>query len=194
MAIQARPTDHFSPRGLPVIWRIGHPEATIESRVDNHERGTCMTEAMKIGELAQATFCPVETVRYYEREGLLPAPERTSGNYRLYGPAHVERLRFIRHCRSLDMTHGEIRTLLAFRDAPERQCAEVNALLDEHIGHVAQRIDELKLLERELKALRRQCHAVNAARDCGIMRSLGRDAGRLAGTDNDHRELRRTHR
>ena len=113
-----------------------------------------MARGMRIGELAQATSCPVETVRYYEREGLLPAPPRSSGNYRLYGTAHVERLRFIRHCRSLDMNHSEIRTLLKFRDAPEKQCDEVNALLDEHIGHVACRIAELKLLARDLADLR----------------------------------------
>jgi len=62
----------------------------------------------------------VETIRYYEREGLLPVPARTGGNYRLYGTQHVERLRFIRNCRSLDMTHDEIRTLLAFRDGAMR--------------------------------------------------------------------------
>lgn len=95
-----------------------------------------MATRMKIGDLARVTFCSVETVRYYERAELLPAPARSSGNYRLYGSAHVERLRFIRHCRSLDMTHDEIRTLLAFRDAPDKECNEVNALLDEHIGHV----------------------------------------------------------
>ena len=153
-----------------------------------------MTSGMKIGDLAQATFCPVETVRYYERAGLLPAPARSGGNYRLYGPAHVERLRFIRHCRSLDMSHDEIRTLLKFRDAPEKQCAEVNALLDEHIGHVARRIDELALLARELKALRSQCRAVRTARDCGIMQSLDCDTGRLAKADESHRRVNRTHR
>ena len=78
-----------------------------------------MAADMRIGDLAQATLCPVETIRYYEREGLLPAPARSGGNYRLYGTQHVERLRFIRNCRSLDMTHDEIRTLLAFRDGPE---------------------------------------------------------------------------
>ena len=80
---------------------------------------------------------------------LLPSLARSRSNYRLYGPAHVERLRFIRHCRSPDMTHDEIRTLLAFRDAPAKKCDEVNALLDEHIGHVARRIRELKVLKRE---------------------------------------------
>ena len=64
---------------------------------------------MKIGELATLTGCPVETIRYYEREGLLPAPSRSAGNYRQYDTAHVERLSFIRHCRSLDMTQEEIR-------------------------------------------------------------------------------------
>jgi len=155
---------------------------------------TTMTSSMKIGDLARATRCAVETVRYYEREGLLPSPARSGGNYRLYGPGHVERLRFIRHCRSLDMTHDEIRALLAFRDAPGKKCDEVNALLDEHIGHVARRIDELRLLERELKKLRGQCRVVRTARDCGIMQSLGRDAGRAATANENHGRLRRTHR
>ena len=65
---------------------------------------------MKIGELAQIAQCTVETVRYYEKEGLLPSPARTAGNFRLYGLGHVERLRFIRNCRALDMSHDEIRT------------------------------------------------------------------------------------
>ena len=153
-----------------------------------------MAAGMKIGDLAQATLCPVETVRYYEREGLLPAPARSSGNYRLYGQHHVERLRFIRNCRSLDMTHDEIRALLAFRDGPEKKCDEVNTLLDEHIGHVARRIRELRALERELKDLRSHCQTVRAVRDCGIMKSLGRSAGRVTPTCEDHGRLNRTHR
>lgn len=153
-----------------------------------------MTTRMKIGDLAQAAVCPVETVRYYEREGLLPAPARSSGNYRLYGPQHVERLRFIRHCRSLDMTHDEIRMLLAFRDGPEKRCDEVNALLDEHISHVARRIGELRALERELKELRGECRTVRAVRDCGIMQSLGRDSNQKTPTSKGHGRLDRTHR
>jgi Cd(II)/Pb(II)-responsive transcriptional regulator len=153
-----------------------------------------MAAGMRIGDLAQATLCPVETIRYYEREGLLPAPARSDGNYRLYGTQHVERLRFIRNCRSLDMTHDEIRTLLAFRDGPEEKCDEVNALLDEHIGHVAHRIRELKSLERELKQLRSQCYDIRTVSDCGIMQSLGRDAGRKVPTRASHGPLDRTHR
>jgi Cd(II)/Pb(II)-responsive transcriptional regulator len=99
-----------------------------------------MSGNLKIGDLGKRTDCPVETIRYYEQEGLLPAPARSQSNYRLYGDAHVERLQFIRHCRSLDMTLDEIRSLLRFRDAPEDNCEEVNLLLDQHIGHVARRM------------------------------------------------------
>lgn len=67
---------------------------------------------MKIGELAQVAQCTVETVRYYEKAGLLPETPRTAGNFRVYGPGHVERLRFIRNCRALDMSHEEIHTHL----------------------------------------------------------------------------------
>lgn len=87
-----------------------------------------MNAGLRIGELAQRTGTQVETIRYYEREGLLPEPARSEGNYRLYDRAHAERLSFIRHCRSLDMTLDEIRVLLQFRDAPEQNCGEVNAV------------------------------------------------------------------
>jgi len=129
-------------------------------------------ELLKIGELAKRTGSQVETIRYYEREGLLPAPARSEGNYRLYGPSHAERLQFIRHCRSLDMTLGEIRELLSFRDAPEESCNQVNLLLDGHIEHVGQRIQELQSLQKQLKALRSTCHSAQAAKDCEILQTL----------------------
>jgi len=131
-----------------------------------------MQANVKIGELANRTECPVETIRYYEREGLLPPAARSEANYRLYGEVHVERLQFIRHCRSLDMTLDEIRSLLSFRDAPEQNCMEVNTLLDKHIGHVAHRITELRNLQKQLKALRSQCQTAQAAKDCGILQGL----------------------
>lgn len=127
---------------------------------------------MRIGEFARHADCPVETVRFYERAGLLPVAARSAGNYRLYGKAHVERLQFIRYCRSLDMTLDEIRTLLRFCESPDENCDEVNALLDEHIGHVAERMAELKTLEHQLRELRRLCGKPCAARDCGILNQL----------------------
>lgn len=127
---------------------------------------------MKIGELAQASSTPVETIRYYERQGLLPAPARSEGNFRVYEPAHLERLQFIRHCRGLDMSLDEVRVLLRFRDAPQSDCGDVNALLDEHIDHVSRRIRELRALERQLKALRERCAGAPGAEACGILEGL----------------------
>ena len=127
---------------------------------------------MKIGELAQKTGMQVETVRYYEKEGLLPRIGRTDSNYRVYNDTHVERLLFIRHCRSLDMTLDEIRILLHFRDMPDESCERVDALLDKHIGHVAERIRDLKKLEKQLKNLREQCHGAKNMADCGILNAL----------------------
>jgi len=141
---------------------------------------------MKIGELGQIAQCTVETVRYYEKEGLLPQPERTSGNFRSYGPQHLERLRFIRNCRALDMTHGEIRTLLEVMDAPASGCGRVNALLDEHIGHVDARIAELMQLKQQLGELRHQCQAEQPAAACGILQGL-------VSMESEARQERHTH-
>ncbi|NRF65493.1 Cd(II)/Pb(II)-responsive transcriptional regulator [Aquincola sp. S2] len=127
---------------------------------------------MRIGDLANATGTPVETIRYYEREGLLPPPRRADNNYRMYLPLHAERLAFIRQCRNLDMTLDEVRTLLRLRDAPGEDCGEVNALLDEHIEHVSHRIRELRRLQQDLKALRARCSAAHAVADCGILNEL----------------------
>lgn len=127
---------------------------------------------MKIGELARATQTQAETIRFYEREGLLPAAPRTESNYRSYGQTHVERLTLIRRCRALDMNLDEIRALLEVWDAQGAECGEVNALLDEHINHVTQRIKELEALRIELKALRARCGSAAAVGDCGILQGL----------------------
>jgi Cd(II)/Pb(II)-responsive transcriptional regulator len=131
---------------------------------------------MKIGELAARAGCDVQTVRFYEREGILPEPEREASGYRRYGEQHVQRLLFVRHCRSLDMSLSEVRVLLRFMDAPEEGCGEVNQVLDEHIGHVSRRIRELRLLEKQLKALRQRCGAERTADQCGILAGLSEAA------------------
>jgi Cd(II)/Pb(II)-responsive transcriptional regulator len=156
-----------------------------------------MSHELKIGELAKRAGCLVETVRYYEKEGLLPEPGRSEGNYRLYGKNHLERLQFIRNCRLLDMTMDEIRRLLEFRDAPEENCCEVNVLLDEHIGHVADRIAELKNLQKQLRELRALCSQTQAAKDCGILQSLAMPLEKtehpVEGKSSNSR-LKRTHK
>lgn len=141
---------------------------------------------LKIGELAKRSGCLVETIRFYEKEGLLPQTVRSRGNFRLYGEEHAERLQFIRHCRSLDMTLDEIRDLLKFRDAPQDNCAEVNLLLDKHIAHVAQRIEELKVLEKQLISLRKLCQTPEAGKDCRILQNLAATEGTMAKNIGSH--------
>lgn len=141
-----------------------------------------MSEVLKIGELAERTSCQVETIRYYERIGMLPPPMRSPNNYRRYGDAHVERLLFIRHCRALDMTLDEVRVLLNFRDRPDEDCDGVNELLDKHIGHVVERIASLSALERQLRELRGRCRAADASKACGILHALAEPAPAQGGT------------
>ena len=127
---------------------------------------------MKIGQLSEAARTQVETIRFYEREGLLAEPKRTAGNYRIYDQTHLDRLLFIRHCRALDMTLDEIRVLLRFLDAPTENCSAVNALIDAHLGHVAARVKELHLLEIQLKSLQQRCQAGHVVSECGILNEL----------------------
>jgi len=140
---------------------------------------------MKISDLAKAAHTQSETIRFYERKGLLPEAPRTAANYRFYDKSHLQRLAFIRHCRSLDMTLDEIAALLRFKDAPQANCEGVNALLDAHVGHVAQRIRELKALEKELRALRLQCASSQSAAECGILSGLD-EAARQGGRPLAH--------
>lgn len=148
---------------------------------------------MKIGDLAKKAGCQVETVRYYEREGLLPAPARTERNYRLYGSPHLERLVFIRNCRTLDMTLEEIQRLLALRDLPHESCAGINSLVDEHIEHVEARINSLLALRDQLTELRDRCNSPQESEDCGILRQLNVSGGVQPLPDDGHTHVGKSH-
>ncbi|MGO2339002.1 MAG: Cd(II)/Pb(II)-responsive transcriptional regulator [Psychrobacter sp.] len=128
--------------------------------------------AIKIGELAKRTGATVETIRYYEKEGLLPEPSRSAGNYRLYREDHVERLQFIMHCRTLDMTLNEVQTLLGYWDEPDKDCADVDHLLDDHIHAVEIRMQELAQLKQHLTVLRQKCIGNTSTVSCGILQTL----------------------
>jgi len=128
---------------------------------------------MKIGKLAERSGCQVETIRYYERIGILMPPERSSNNYRAYNEDHAERLLFIRQCRALDMTLEEIRVLLDLRDHAEQNCVGVNELLDKHIAEVSARITALSTLEVQLKELRGRCVNTDSTSACAILQALG---------------------
>ena len=126
---------------------------------------------MKIGALAAAAGCTTETVRYYEKEGLLPEADRTESNYRSYGPHHLDLLRFIRNCRALDMTQEEIRVLLAAMDSADTACSVADTMVGEHIGHVEMRIAELEGLKRQLLELRQRCRGEESGH-CSILQGL----------------------
>lgn len=99
---------------------------------------------MRIGELARRADTDAETVRYYEREGLLEAPARTPSGYRAYGPSDLERLNFIRHCRSLDMPLAEIKRLLDLSRHAQVPCAEVDKLVSAHLERVRAKLSALQ--------------------------------------------------
>ncbi len=127
---------------------------------------------MRIGELAAQAGVDVQTVRYYEREGLLEAPARTGSGYRAYGPAHVERLVFIRHCRSLDMPLADVKRLLELSRDRGVSCEDVNHLVQAHLERVRAKRAALQALEAQLGALRAQCDSGHRVADCGILEEL----------------------
>lgn len=127
---------------------------------------------MRIGEFAARGGCDVQTVRFYEREGLLAAPDREASGYRSYADRDLARLQFIRHCRSLDVPLREVRQLLELADTPRQSCKQVDALLDRHIAQVQRRLRALAALDEQLVALRRQCKGANGDRACAIIESF----------------------
>jgi len=127
---------------------------------------------MRIGELAHRTGVEVDTIRYYEKAGLLPSPSRQGNGYRDYGERHGERLSFIRHCRALDMPLTDIKRLLDFVAHPEADCGDINRLIDRQLERVRVRLNSMQALERQLAALRAQCDENSTARECGILHEL----------------------
>jgi DNA-binding transcriptional MerR regulator len=131
---------------------------------------------MRIGQLAGATGADVETIRYYEREGLLAAPPRDASGYRRYDAAALRRLTFIRHCRALDVGLDGVRRLLAILDDPGCGCDTADSLVDAQIGRVRERIASLHALEATLVALRSRCEAPTTSASCRILEELARPA------------------
>ena len=129
------------------------------------------TNVLTIGHLARATATKVETIRFYEKTGLLPAPARTSGNYRAYGAAHLNRLSFIRRARDLGFSIEQIRALLGLADNKDQPCGEVDAIAQEHLAAVDRKIRDLKALRRELDRMIGQCRHGTVA-ECRIIETL----------------------
>lgn len=127
---------------------------------------------MQIGELARQAGIKVDTIRYYEKAGLLPSPPRRPNGYRSYGRSHVDRLAFIRHCRALDMPLDDIARLIALETRPEADCTTVDRLVEAQLDRVRAQIADLQELERQLRALRTRCTSRASVSECGILQEL----------------------
>lgn len=128
---------------------------------------------MKIGAAAASSGCHIETIRYYERVGLLPRPARTSSGYRTYRPEEVDRLRFITRGRELGFSLEEIRSLLALADDPALSCRDVDQVARHHLADIQQRVRELRRIARELERTITSC-AGGRRGQCAILGALHR--------------------
>ena len=132
-----------------------------------------------IGELARRTGCKPETIRWYERVGLLPAPPRSAGRFRRYDAAAVRRLRFVRRARALGFTLDRVRALLALAGQGREGCAAARRLAAGNLGDVRDKIRDLRAMERALAATVRRC-AAGAAPGCAVIDALFAEPGRAA--------------
>ena len=126
---------------------------------------------MRRGELAQRSGCNIETVRFYEKQGLLPAPPRTTGGHRDYDAEHLKRLTFIRRSRELGFTLDEVRSLLTLVDGSNWTCAEVRAMTLEHLSDIRRKIADLEKLAQILEDMAAQCDG-GAVPECPIIDTL----------------------
>ncbi len=125
-----------------------------------------------IGEAARRSGVPVETIRYYERAGVVPGPPRSESGRRVYDAAGIARLSLIKRCRDLGFTLAEARALLALSENSDAACGEVKAIAEGHLAEVGRKIRALRDLEAALGELVRECAEGNTA--CPALRSLAR--------------------
>ncbi|CAI2719614.1 MerR family transcriptional regulator [Nitrospina watsonii] len=130
-----------------------------------------MAGQMTIGGLSKQTDCNIETIRYYEKIGMLPTPRRTGGGHRVYNDEHARRLQFIRRARTLGFSLDDVRRLLALAEGKPKSCGKVKTLAEAHLEDIQSRIRDLKAMEKVLKQLVSQCTG-RTAPDCPIIDSL----------------------
>jgi MerR family copper efflux transcriptional regulator len=135
-------------------------------------------QTMTIGRLARAAGVNIDTIRYYERNGLLPAPLRRASGYREYAPSDVERLHFIRRSKDLGFTLAEIAELLSLTADRDTDMRGVKLKAEERLGQVEHKIKELQRVRRGLKALIGACPGHGELANCPIVAALGRSSNR----------------
>lgn len=126
---------------------------------------------LTIGALSRHTGVNIETIRYYEKSGIMPDPPRSAGGYRLYGQKHQKRLGFIRRCRQLGFSMSDIKGLLDLVDGREFTCGEVHALTVKHADQVRDKINDLKRLEKTLRTIASECTGEQVP-ECPIVDAL----------------------
>ncbi|WP_254695134.1 helix-turn-helix domain-containing protein [Leisingera sp. NJS201] len=121
--------------------------------------------------MAKATGCNLETIRYYEKTGMMPDPPRTAAGHRIYGQSHVQRLRFILRARELGFAIDEIKGLLGLVDGGTQTCGEVKALTERHLSDVRRKIEDLRRIEKVLAATAGQCSGEDVP-ECPVLEAL----------------------
>ena len=137
-----------------------------------------MGKHLTIGKLASATGVNIETIRYYERAGLIAAPARTGGNYRSYRDDDVARLRFVRRTRDLGFSLEQVRALLSIAGQRDRSCGTVDAIATEHLAEVDRKIADLAALRRELADAVASCAGGRTVAECRILEAFSPAADR----------------
>lgn len=128
---------------------------------------------LTVGILAEKTGCNAETVRYYEKTGMMPEPSRSAGGHRLYTSDHIKRLLFIRRCRELGFNIERVKDMLRFIDEPNHACCEVRAKTVAHIEDIQRKIADLSRLAAALQSMQAHCQdGSQSAKDCPIIEAL----------------------
>ena len=128
-------------------------------------------KGLKRADLARRTGCNLETIRYYEKIGIMPEPPRMASGYRVYDETHISRLRFILRGRELGFSIEELRGLLRLVDRGTQTCAEVKALTEQHLAEVRAKITDLKRIEKVLAATAAQCSGEQVP-ECPVLEAL----------------------
>ncbi|MBI4613740.1 MAG: heavy metal-responsive transcriptional regulator [Planctomycetes bacterium] len=129
-------------------------------------------ETLTRGELAKRCDVNFETVRYYEKEGLIPKPSRTASNYRVYGEQAVRRILFIKRAQELGFTLHEIKDLLSLRARPQAKCGDVLKRAEAKIQNIDEKIQSLKAMRRALSKLSSECTSRGGISECPILDAL----------------------
>lgn len=160
-------------RGKTTDPRNSGPETDPDGERDMHT--PIETEdGLTIGQIAKAASVNVETVRYYERRGLIPAPPRRSSGYRQYPARTVARIRFIKRAQELGFSLREIAGLLALRVDPETTCADVRSRAEAKIGEIEEKIRDLRRMRKALDRLASTCRGKGPTSECPILEELER--------------------